>query len=299
MKRFHRLTPYFHLSSNPIFALETRHLARGGSLHSLTRSSRFTVLIACTLLLLVWLALMLVNSPFTRYSTSLEFALFAAGLSVLAGLALDFFSLSPALGSISGEIAAGRWELLRLTLLSGRQIVAAKHGVAQVRAWRWMMLIVAVRAATMLMIALTVLVAFLDDMNIFTGMPLSTFLIALCVSAGAGLIFALEPFLRMRAVTALGVAASARTRQPLSTVLVAIGMLAAFWLAQGFVAGALLLGGTFIISPLAAFELALTQNVIVAPLVFLVLCAVTVYGFYAIVQTWALRRAERLVTLRD
>ena len=64
----------------------------------------------------------------------------------LAALALDYRCMSTALGSINGEIAAGRWDLLRLTLADRPQIVAAKHGAAQVRVWRLMTLIVALRA---------------------------------------------------------------------------------------------------------------------------------------------------------
>jgi len=41
------------------------------------------------------------------------------------------------------------------------------------------------------------------------------------------------------------------------------------------------------------------QFVICSPLAIFALITVTVYGFYSIVQTWALRRAERWVARID
>jgi hypothetical protein len=207
--------------------------------------------------------------------------------------------MSNALNSISGEVVAGRWELLRLTMLTGRQIVAAKHGAAQARTWRLASVIVAVRLASMLMIALTVPITFLDQRGIFTGMPLLPFIFAALAGGGVALIFSLEPLWRMRAVTALGVAASARASQPLSTVLVAIGTLAAFWLGQGMVVAALFFGAGLMITPLAMLEAALGQGVIFSPLFLLAAVFLMVYGYYSLVQTFALRRAERFAIRRD
>lgn len=296
---FYRFTPHYRLSNNPLFVFETRHLPQGTSAASLLKSSRTAVLVAGAALLLVWLVIVLYSSRFTRYSNSLEFAFMVAGLSVLAGFALDFSSIANALNSISGEITTGRWELLRLTMLTPKQIVAAKHGVAQVRAWRLMTLIVTLRVISMLLIALSVLITFLDDTGIFFGMPVATFIVAMLVSGGIGLLFSLEPYWRMKTVTALGVAASARARQPLSTLLVAVGTLAAFWLGQGFVVGALLLGMGVVITPLAMLEASFSRGVIFSPLVLPVIIAVAMYGFYSIVQISALRRAERFVAQRD
>jgi hypothetical protein len=103
----------------------------------------------------------------------------------------------------------------------------------------------------------------------------------------------------MRTVTALGIAISARGRAPVSSLLIAVGTVAGFWLVQGIIAGALLLGTIFFLFPFATVEVAMTQQVFCTPLVFLIVAAVTVYGFYSIAQTWALRRAERFAARLD
>lgn len=301
MKRFsfYRLTPHHSLSSNPLFALETRHLLRGGSAESLFKLSRNTGLITGGVLLLVWLAIMLLTTRFTRYSTSLEFALTVAGLSLLAELLLDFSSISNALNSISGDVVAGRWELLRLTMLTSKQIVAAKHGAAQARTWRLTSLIVAARIASILMIALTVPITFLDRTGVFAGMPALPFIFAALTCGGVALIFSLEPFWRMRAVTALGIAASSRGRQPISAVLVSIGTIFAFWLGQGMVVAALFFGAGLMITPLVMLETSLGRGVIFSPLFLLASIMLMVYGYYSLIQTFALRRAERFTARRD
>lgn len=296
---FYRLTPHAYLGSNPLFAFEMRRLPRASSAESLFKISRTTILITGGALLLVWLAVIFLNTRFTRYSASLEFALTVAGVSVLASFLLDFVSMSNALNSISGDVVAGRWELLRLTLLTPNQIVAGKHGTAQARTWRVTSLIVAARLASMLLIALTVPITFIDETRIFVGMPVLPFIFAALACGGVALIFSLEPLWRMRAVTALGVAASARDSQPLSALLAAIGTLAAFWLGQGMVVAALFFGAGLMITPLAMLEAALGQGVIFSPLLLLAVIFLTVYGYYSLVQTYALRRAERFAARRD
>src|SRR5262249_19323827 len=115
------------------------------------------------LLLLLWLYSNFSPSPgrFRGNNPSMNFTFWVMAASVLITPVLDFLSISAALNSISAEISTGRWDLLRMTLLRPTQIVAAKHGAAQVRVWRPTMLLVGVRLAACLMLAFTLLRPFL------------------------------------------------------------------------------------------------------------------------------------------
>ena len=294
MKRLYRLTPHQHLNHNPLFNFEVRRVRWGQSAQALLRTSGRLVLIVCTALMLLWL---LVTLRDIHQDSLRDFVLLLLGLSFLASLALDTVSMSSALGSINGEIASGRWDLLQLTLLTVPQIVAAKHGTAQVRAWRLMVLIIGMRVAVALMIVLSyLLILFRDTGSSFrTPGQTLTSIIGQLVLITLGILYILEPWWRMRTVTALGVAISARTRQPISAVLAAAGMVFALWLLQGFVAVVIAFGVGLIIVPLTLLEVSANQVVICSPLLLLALAIATVYGFYSIVQTWGLRSAERWI----
>jgi hypothetical protein len=251
----------------------------------------------------IWLLLTLAYPRQYAYMnpSGLEFTFIAGILSLLAGFALDFSSIASAVGSVSGEVTAGRWELLRLTPLTSRQIVAAKHGAAQVRAWRAMSLILATRIGVLVIFPLNLVYEYLTepDYNLFSGAALLTVVAVLALMAGSAALFVLEPFWRMSAVTALGVAASARAGQPAFGILRALWSLFVFWAGQGLFVGAFLVVTVTMLFPLISLEVFGTNQLIFSPLILLVIIAVTVYGFYSIFLTAALRRAERLVAHLD
>jgi hypothetical protein len=294
MKRLYRLTPHRLLSRNPLFTFEVRRVRWGQSAQSMLTYSGRLMLVVCAVLMLLWL---LVSFRDIRQNSVGDFVILLLGASFLASLALDTTSMASALGSINGEITSGRWDLLRLTLLTVPQIVAAKHGAAQVRAWRLMTLIIALRVAVLLM-ALASFLLILVHSRSFNGVTAAQTLNAIIgqlVITVLGILYILEPWWRMRTVTALGVAISARARQPISVVLAAGGAVFGLWLLQGFVALVVAFGVGLIILPLTLLEASVNQLVICSPLIFLILIIAIVYGFYSIVQTWGLRSAERWI----
>jgi hypothetical protein len=99
----------------------------------------------------------------------------------------------------------------------------------------------------------------------------------------------------MRTITALGVAISARAQQQTSSVLAAVGAVVAVWIVQAIILFALTLAGSTLFAGLAFFEMMALQVVIFTPTFLLMLIAAAIYGFYSVVQTWSLRRAERWV----
>ncbi|MEO8396477.1 MAG: hypothetical protein ABI700_26015 [Chloroflexota bacterium] len=294
MKRRFRLTPHHHLINNPLFALDVRRVRWGSSARALLVYSGRRVAIICCGLLIVWLLVSLRDLQQRSFG---DFPFILLIGSFLASLALDFTSMSSALGSINGEITSGRWDLLRLTLVTVPQIVAAMHGAAQVRAWRLMVLVVAVRAAVVLMLVVSYLIIELNSSLVYGSTPVQTWndITAIFLLLSLGVLYILEPWWRMRTITALGVAISARARQATSGVLAAVAAIFAIWLLQGVIAFALTLAISVILLPLALVEYSAIQFVIISPLAIIGLITVTVYGFYSIVQTWSLRRAERWI----
>lgn len=301
MKRFYRLTPHFRLKNNPIFALESRRVRRGENAKTLIDSSILMTMIVCAVSLTLWLVVVLGNGGARQPGTSGNFVLIVFGLSLLAAVALDTVCMTVSIGSINGEISAGRWDLLRLTTMDSREIVAAKYGAAQVRAWRTMALVVALRVAVVLMAGLTAAVAIFSDIPRFSTLDVPPLVLAVLAMAAAAcaVFYVIEPFWRMRTVTAIGLAVSARVGHTVSSVVFAVGAVGAFWLAQGFVAFALLLIVGIIIVPLSSVEVILMQGVICSPVLFLVVVGVTIYGFYSVVYSWGMRRALRFTARLD
>ncbi|MFN8451712.1 MAG: hypothetical protein U0521_24750 [Anaerolineae bacterium] len=288
------MTPHQRLSHNPLFALEARRVRWGGSAKAMTDYSIVLAGAICVVVVLLWLVIRLSERYPARVN---DFSLILLGASLLAALLLDYRCIATALGSINGEIAANRWDLLRLTEINPRQIVAAKFGAAQVRVWRLMMLITALRIAVALTLGISVLgIAWQDTTaGVRTTGEIISSLLGQLVLIVVAVIYVVEPFYRMRVVTALGVAISARARSHVSSVLVGVGALAALWLAQGIVITAMAFAVSAILLPLALVEYSVNSLIFCAPSVFLVILVATFYGFYSAVQAWSLRYAERWV----
>jgi hypothetical protein len=292
MKPLYRLTPHARLSHNPLFALETRRVRWGHSAKTLVDYSILLVSAVCVIVVLVWLLSRLNTRYLSPYTDTMRLIV---AFSLILSLLLDYRCMTTAVGSINGEIAARRWDLLRLTALENPQIVAAKYGATQVRVWRLMVLIIGSRLAAALTFGLSMFLDVLTGYGWNTqprGAVIST-LIGQAVLVFFAALFIIEPFWRMRAVTALGMAISARARERATSVLAAVGVLAAFWLVQGIIITAMVFAVSVILLPLGVVEYSVNRLIICAPLLFVVVLLATVYGFYSAVQAWSLRYAER------
>ncbi len=169
----------------------------------------------------------------------------------IAALALDLYSAAVSVNTISHQMESGQWEALRLTALPAQDVIAAKHAVAQVRAWRVVALEVAVR-----MLGLVVLIAsttFVDTCAVFFGPFNSRCYVGVWSLSGdiasfqheflmnlSGIIVALllvmaylsEPLWRMRTITALGLAISSRIHSLTVASLAAFGAIVTLHVAQ-------------------------------------------------------------------
>lgn len=235
---------------------------------------------------------------------SLAFAIFAI---ILAGGGIDFASISSALPALSGEVVNGRWDLLRLTSLNDWGIVRAKHAAVRLRVWRATAIIVSVRIATitlgLLIVFLLPLLAFGDNRPInsllttFVDDPLGTAL-ALLVFAITLVVYVLEPIWRMQAMTAVGLWLSARIMNHALAMMAGFATIVVVWVLQAVIALALIFGLGFLSSGLVFYPYYDNRSAWPISLYLLLCCIITsltIYGFYAILQSVCLRRVSRRI----
>ena len=292
-----RLLPPQRQWDDPLFRSQVRLIRWGGSWAQLHDQTLYWALHAFALIVGTWLGLALVvrfvfyagifipDTWFLVYTQ--DFWIAAAAASVLAGLAVDFRAMTAGVPVISSEITSGRYELIRLTTVSPVQVIVSKYALARVRAWRITARVMWARALlAVLGLALLVWLWF------STGVGATPFDLLyagglLLVGACAAVVFVIEPYWRMKAITALGVALSARVINGVSATLASALALLAFWFVQlvGVVALTFLLSSTLIFIAFGGVVL-----LVLVPLALGVLGAV-VYGFYSMIQRISLRHA--------
>lgn len=125
-----------------------------------------------------------------------------------------------------------RSDLIRTSLLRPTQIVEAKHKVAQVRALRMTVRSLWGRVWIVVLIAAAGLWSPLDLWFSYLGPALFPTIATGIIGALTAITYIMEPYWRMRAVTSLGVALSARTMHGASATLNAGFSLIAFWIGQ-------------------------------------------------------------------
>jgi hypothetical protein len=186
-------------------------------------------------------------------SASSSFWGIAFVVSIGADVLLDMVCLAATVNAISGEITGGRWDLLRLSSLRSFEIIDAQHGLGQLRAWRFMAVIVGARVAVVLIAGLQ---AFALPMLLYNDTSVSGLfgyfgLIGWLVILTFGvffLVYIVEPFWRMRAMTALGLAISARVASLTSGLLAGFGAIVGVWVVQAIIMGVVLGVCVFVLS---------------------------------------------------
>ncbi|MCA9903082.1 MAG: hypothetical protein KC547_04420 [Anaerolineae bacterium] len=157
----------------------------------------------------------------------------AFGIVSLAGLLIDFLCLVLAGSAISSEIVAGRWTLLRLTTLSSKSIVSAKHASVRLRYWPWLHVLAGMRCGVVVLLALWNL----DTLRYSSALDVFL-IIGLFILAAVP--YVIEPFWRTQAMTSVGLFFSALNRSTALTVLTAVFGLFALWLVQAVIVGSVL-----------------------------------------------------------
>lgn len=211
-------------------------------------------------------------------------------ISLGANLLLDMRCMVSGLGSISGEISSGRWDLLRLTLLPEEYMVDAKYALAQLRSWRWMTLIVAARFTLAVLLLLHVFVVPILAYDRPFDFGLSGFLspTALYILSGVAvliMVFVIEPFWRMRALVALSLAISVRVHSVLSAFLTAFAVIVLIWIVQ-----------ILIIAAFVWFTISISIAALACSLLIFLTFAAVVWGFYNALRNQSLRHTAAYLT---
>ncbi|MBZ0301898.1 MAG: hypothetical protein K8J31_19270 [Anaerolineae bacterium] len=302
------------LGHHPLFRLDARRVTWVSSPRQLWSHSLRIVAGIHAVSFLVWglLTLLLVSNspsidPDKMLIASINSLYILGLLTILADAILDFICLQTALKTIYGEVIAGRWDLLRLTALNEWGIVRAKYAGARLRVWRATIVVAGMRLATLmigiliLMVLLYVLFgenSFIESLiDGFRNDPLSA-LLGVVTTSLIALVYAVEPFWRMQAMTALGMVLSAQFHSAAMGMLAAVGVMVAVWLLQIVIVIALVLGLGMGLGVLLAPLLVGEDSFLASTIYLLLACGITtltIYGFYALLQTWSLRRVVRRI----
>jgi hypothetical protein len=165
--------------------------------------------------------------------------------TLIAALAVDLYAVAVTINSIRHEMTVGHWDLLRLTPLSAKTCITAKHGIAQIRVWRVLALEVALRmSGIVVFIALGTFAydcwgtcyvgvwpLFAELGRSFQYHPVAS-AVNLILSAVLVAAYITEPLWRMRVITAFGLALSASVRNLTFGALSALALVVALHLAQ-------------------------------------------------------------------
>lgn len=334
--------PHTEISANPLFRYDLRSVQWPSLPRELIRYSLYMITGIVLIIAGFWLFSFIVYT--SRYTESVKYALGIEHLNhreliaeilkialVVFTICADFYYMLITINSINSLVTSGQWDLLRLTPLTDRKILAAKYAIAQIRAWRLMAVETGLRIATIVFILLCAVfpanflenpatrirMPFAIDMflgrdmalgNLFPNTEhhvLSTIGIYLLLVILGGF-FILEPYWRMRSVLAVGMLISARRYKLLFGVVVALGYIAVMRAVQViFIPIAVLSIGLFIWSITSFFAstisvvvgMAIFSPDVLNPVIYAVVGVTTValvYNYYKIMHDDSLEIAAQV-----
>jgi len=308
---------------NAVFRYEARRIPTAQELEQLTV---FWMLRVVALLVGLWLVGVFViiitpkNDliPTLNYTTPVSVAVYNAIeqfiqlaflLSLLDKFVLDFVAILTALPSVSDDIKNGHWELTALTNLSMRNVVEAKHAVAQTRAWRTMCSVAGFRLGVVSVMVLHTFIlpfAFPSD-NGYVPNPLASLFSSLnaynderiFIFFGfiayliAAVIYVVEPRWRLQAVAMGGVAVSTQVHESAGALFSAFGCLVGVWLVQMVIA---VLSGCSLLWTGSLFLSTTTGWSAVGLIIYILIVGAGIYQAYAsLTGMWRNAAVRRLV----
>ncbi len=307
------LNRVFGVQDNPLFQLHMRRVRWWQGVQSLRPYTLRVMAWVVLALLTLWVGFIAYN-----YFTLATSRLFASYVSIIEGsfvvllwggafaislsFLLDFVVFAVAVNGIHGERTAGRWDLLRLTTLPMTALVESKHAVTQMRCWRATFVVVGVRLAIVLALLLQLFVLypaleeayfFRDFWDGFFREPYLFTVIGLALIV-TGLTYIIEPFWRMRAVTALTLGLSAQVGRLSTAVALGFPLLLATWISQA----AIVFGVGWL---MIYFGQNVYDEYAVITLIFIWCVAVVgiIYGYYRLMAHWSLGWARRRAAKAD
>src|SRR5258707_7392773 len=202
-------------SENPVFEHDLRRERWFRDKRSLSRYGLVRLAGLYLLIIIVGLALrgntgesIFARSPYPSFYI-FRFVYYSAPIGTLASLIIDAYYVMVTVKMLSGKFESGEWELLKLTAMHEQDLLAAKYSIAQIRSWRAMTLDRALQTAFPLLTAIWLMSEY----------RYASYLLVLSIP---NLILGLWlPLWRMRAITAVCIAAGSRvTNKPLAIITV-------------------------------------------------------------------------------
>lgn len=305
------LSPYpTSITRHPIFMRDARRIWWGYSEADLRRYSRRIFWRTQIVVTFIWLGLsllLLLSAPAYAQSSylllmrSVNVLVLLFGIMLLMSLGLDFSCVNHATKNMHHEIDSQRWDLLRLTALNAPGIALSKHAIVSLQSWRVMSVIISGRIATLwlMLVAYFILPLLLVGDNsplhfFLRGLrdaPLQNILVMLAFLFVAS-IYVIEPLWRMKAMTAVGMMVSTAVRDRSLVALGSFGMILTVWLLQAIILVSLSMGFAFA-APLFFFNSVVMSHLVLG--LILGIAALTIRGFYVLLENWAIRRVIRRI----
>lgn len=296
-KPWNWINPYANgMAAHPLLWIEAKHAPEWAqSPEQLSRKTLnlFGIGALISMGVLFVLALFL---GFTKIGTML---LFVAAVILLLGVIVDYQALSVAIGSINTDFITGRWDALRITSLNEKGIIYAKHAATQLRVWRITSIIVGLRLGIAPVMLFYTMMSYTNASDISAiSLDMIVFLVVFgVVAAVVSLLLVLEPFWRLKAVTALVMSVSATVHNlPLANMVAWVFMIG-FWLIQLTTLMVVLFVIAIPISFIGTLIFVESQNLFISLLAITVVtltalttAIIVLNGMYDIVKEWSLLR---------
>ena len=290
--------------SFPLYQLERRKLKWASTPEKARRSLLWIFFPPIIALIILWFVFIYRDSFFQSWNYwhwGYLYIIFLASMTLLSGL-LDFASMVVTFSSMRNEQVFSRLDLLALAT-EKENITRSKHAFAKLRITRFLVFNLAVRVAVLLMLGLLFLLSgyffgywstLLEPWHEFVYNIREYPLISIAVGIGGTLVFAfylLEPIWRVNAITAMGIALSARIKNIALLAPMAFFILAIMWILQGIVLGFTTFVMWSFIMGISISNTSIPQWLDFIGLLIALLIYLTVaYGFYYIIRNIAYGR---------
>ena len=304
------------VEKHPIYCAETIAWQHRQKRFPSIRYSLFTLSVIVVGVFCIWLVLTLIrlnnrsgnafllSDDIIIFETAQEVLNWSLFASLILVIFLDAQSITASVNSINREQVSGHWDLLRLTDLNEKFIIRTKHVLAQQRTWRSLLWVVGLRmAVTLLFLSQFTLVRSPYDGLTQLSRLVNRYerdsmlaIIDVAILVVSFVVFLLEPFWRMRALTAGGVMLSARIRDTTRALLAGLGVIGTMWFTQIVLS---LLYGWLLIPRIIDIS-----NYNESLLGILTLCILLGYGlciwlYYQIIQRGEIGLARRFAFVRE
>jgi len=202
------------LLHNPVFVAELQHIQWANTPEKLRRYNRRVLFGVLAIALLWWVLERIASNPgVIPLDTPEVVILFLISLAVT--LVSSLYTTTLTVNGIQTLLTSGKWDELRVTLQSEKDLVQAYDGIALIRAWRLSILETALRMATTVLLLLNYCYGtwIQDGQQFDVFMSRAAFLSVGLVVFGTVLAsYSIEPLLRVQVIVALCTAFALRLK---------------------------------------------------------------------------------------